>query len=110
MRLPVMWLCEYLCLPVQFSGENEKETCRKQLLLKKGKRKVVFLKKKYFGLVGLKNVMLVVLLQQCPFERAENPQACHHDLMFAFTFILSQNKTGFTVLKCCRTSCKKVLF
>lgn len=51
MRLPVMWLCEYLCLPVQFSGENEKETCRKQLLLKKGKRKVVFLKKKilWFG-------------------------------------------------------------
>lgn len=39
MRLPVMWLCKYLCLPVQFSGENEKETCRKQLLFKKRKKK-----------------------------------------------------------------------
>lgn len=39
MRLPVMWLCNYLCLPVQFSGENEKETCRKQLLFKKRKKK-----------------------------------------------------------------------
>lgn len=110
MRLPVMWLCKYLCLPVQFSGENEKETCRKQLLFKKKEKEKLCFLKKYFGLVGLKNVMFVVLFQQCPFERAENPQACHHDLMFAFTFILSQNKIGFTVLKCCRTSCKKVLF
>lgn len=38
-RLPVMWLCKYLCLPVQLSGENEKERCRKQLLLKKRKKK-----------------------------------------------------------------------
>lgn len=100
-------ICVCLCSSVvRMRKKHVENSC---CLKKKEKEKLCFLKK-YFGLVGLKNVMFVVLFQQCPFERAENPQACHHDLMFAFTFILSQNKIGFTVLKCCRTSCKKVLF